>query len=131
MIDVTCAIIERDGLVLAARRGASMHLPHEWEFPGGKLRPGEQEAECLIREVREELSIEVTPERRLRDSVHDYGGKHVRLIPYVCRFVSGKIVLLEHAEARWLNPEELRGLNWCAADIPVLKEYLGSIKQSR
>jgi len=127
MIKVTCAIIERGGLVLAAQRSSSMHLPLRWEFPGGKLKAGEDETECLIREVREELSIKITPERRLRESAYDYGDKHVLLIPYVCRFVSGEIVLLEHVEARWLNPEELESLNWCAADIPVLREYLSSL----
>jgi 8-oxo-dGTP diphosphatase len=127
MLDVTCAVIERRGLVLAARRGPSMHLPFEWEFPGGKLRKGEEERECLVREVREELSIGIEPIRRLGDSEHDYGDKHVRLIPYVCRFVSGEIVLHEHDKARWLRPDGLKSLNWCAADIPVLREYLRSL----
>lgn len=127
MIEVTCAIIERAGLVLAARRSASMHLPLKWEFPGGKLRQGEGEHDCLIREVLEELSIVIAPLRRLRVSEHDYGDKHVRLIPFVCGYVSGEIALHEHAEARWLVADRLRQLDWCAADIPVLDEYLGSI----
>ena len=57
-IHVTCAIIERNGLVLAARRSASMHLPLKWEFPGGKIRAGEDPGECLKREIREELDLE-------------------------------------------------------------------------
>jgi len=127
MIEVTCALIEREGLILAARRSASMHLPLKWEFPGGKLRDGEEETACLIREVREELSLEVSPLRRLSPSEHDYGDKHIRLIPYVCVYISGQVVLHEHAEARWFRAEGLKELDWCAADIPVLKEYLRSL----
>jgi 8-oxo-dGTP diphosphatase len=104
-----------------------MHLPLQWEFPGGKLREGESESECLMREIREELAIEVAPLRRLNDSEHDYGDRSVRLIPFVCRFVSGEIVLHEHAEAQWLSPGELSALDWCAADVPVLEEYLSSL----
>jgi len=126
MIDVTCAVIERGALVLAAQRSSSMHLPLKWEFPGGKLRSGEDESGCLVREVREELSIEIRPVRRLGDSIHDYGDKQVRLIPYVCKYFSGEIVLLEHVDCRWLEPWELEGLDWCAADIPVLREYLST-----
>ena len=59
-IQVTCAIIERDGLVLAAQRSAAMSLPHKWEFPGGKIHQGKSTSECLRRELLEELNIHVS-----------------------------------------------------------------------
>lgn len=124
MIDVACAIIERDGKVLAARRGEGMHLAGQWEFPGGKMHEGEGEQDCLVREISEELAITVKPLKRLSDSIHDYSEKKVRLIPYVCRLVSGEIDFAEHAEVRWFSPAELKELRWCAADLPVLEEYL-------
>ena len=69
-LQVSCAIIERDGLVLAARRSATMSLPLKWEFPGGKIDPGESAEECLLRELREELRILVRLEQKLPISTH-------------------------------------------------------------
>lgn len=102
-----------------------MHLPLKWEFPGGKLHEGEAEADCIRREIREELGMEVEPVRRLPDVTHDYGDKHVVLLPFVCRYVSGELRLMEHADSRWLKPPELQSLDWCEADLPVVSEYMG------
>lgn len=124
MLDVTCAIIERHGMVLAVCRGEGMHLQGLWEFPGGKLHQGESPDACVVREVWEELSLMIEPQSRLSDSVHEYPGKTVRLIPFVCELKGGAMELREHSEARWLWPEDLRGIELCPADRPVLDEYL-------
>lgn len=122
---VTCAIVEEGGKVLVAQRSASMVQPLKWEFPGGKVEPGESEKDCLVRECREELDLEVEVLERLEPSTHRYApDQNLVLIPFRCKRVAGILKLREHADARWLAPEDLRELDWAAADIPILESYL-------
>jgi 8-oxo-dGTP diphosphatase len=124
IIDVVCAVIEEKGRVLVTRRGAGMHLEGLWEFPGGKMHEGEDERAALVREIHEELGVEVEPLRRLPDSEHDYGEKHIRLIPWVCRLVAGDIVLHEHSEFKWSEFEDLPKFDWCPADTPIVRRLI-------
>ena len=125
MISVTCAIIVRDGKILAARRAQGTHLGGKWEFPGGKVDEGETEAACIVREIREELSVEIAPTRRLSDSVYDYGDKHIRLIPFECDLIRGEPTANEHASLEWISMEDLATLDWCEADIPIVEQLSG------
>ena len=127
-IRVACAIIEKDGLVLAAQRSAAMKLPHKWEFPGGKLEPGELPEGCLCREIMEELGVSVGINRALSCHTHSYPTFAVTLHPFVVRIDAGEIVLHEHAAIIWLPPERLHELDWLAADRPVIEEYQASIE---
>jgi 8-oxo-dGTP diphosphatase len=122
-IHVTCAIIERDGLVLAAQRSAAMSMPLKWEFPGGKIDPGESAEQCLRRELVEEMGIHVRVGKSLPAHIHHYPTFAVTLYPYVCAIPSGEIVLHEHAAAVWLSPDELHTLDWSEADLPVIAAY--------
>jgi 8-oxo-dGTP diphosphatase len=122
-LHVACALIERGGRVLCVQRSAAMSLPLKWEFPGGKIEHGESVAQCLIREVREELGIEVAVGAALPESAHDYPAFSVVLYPRRCRIVSGEPTLHEHAAARWLRPDELSSVDWAAADLPVLAAW--------
>jgi 8-oxo-dGTP diphosphatase len=128
-VDVTCAIIQRDGLVLAAQRSAVMSLPHKWEFPGGKIDPGESPEECLRRELFEELGIQVRIGQRLPVSVYQYPSFTITLHPFVCTIESGEVVLHEHAAVSWLPPNELHSLDWAEADVPVVALYLSSYSE--
>lgn len=123
-IRVTCAIIVRDAKVLAAQRSERMSHPLKWEFPGGKLHEGESPEECLIREIREELGIEVRPIASLPSSIHHYDHISVELLPFVCKILQGAIVLHEHRSVRWLKPVELVALDWAEADVPVVHAFL-------
>lgn len=124
-IAVVCAlIINNDGLVLAARRSSSMDLPGKWEFPGGKVEPGETPQEALIREIGEELNVIVRISDALSAQVHHYKEKSIQLIPFVCSVQSGEIRLREHQSWNWFDRNELQQLDWAEADIPILKEYL-------
>ena len=123
-IHVTCAIIERDGLVLAAQRSVIMSLPLKWEFPGGKIEPGESPEECLKRELMEEMGIRVKAGQALLLHTHSYPAFTVTLYPFVCSVESGNIVLHEHAAITWLAPGDLHGLDWAEADLPVIQSYL-------
>jgi len=123
-IHVACAIIEQDGLVLAARRSASMTLPLKWEFPGGKIEAGESRPECLVRELREEMGVEISVGVPLTPTTHHYPTFTVTLHPFICRIESGAITLHEHVAMAWLAPDQLLTLDWAEADGPVLAEYL-------
>lgn len=124
LIKVTCAIIEQHGRVLVTQRSAKMALPLLWEFPGGKLEDGETEEACLIREIQEELSLDIKPLRRLTPVRQQHEDKTIELIPYISHYDKGIIHLLEHRTYHWVKPEDLRTYTWCPADIPIVDEYL-------
>jgi len=84
MIEVCCAIIVEGDKILATRRSHGMHLAGFWEFPGGKIEPGETAEACIIREIREELNIEIKVENRLLPVEHHYPEKSIRLMPFMC-----------------------------------------------
>lgn len=126
-VHVACAIIERDGLVLSAKRSASMNLPLKWEFPGGKIEPGEGREECLKRELVEEMGVEIEVGRPLTPATHRYPTFTVTLYPYVCSIVSGDITLHEHSAVTWLPAARMHELDWADADIPVIAEYQQSV----
>jgi 8-oxo-dGTP diphosphatase len=124
MTDVTCAIIRNDeGLVLAVRRGPGMSNEGKWEFPGGKIRAGEDHEDCIIREIDEELGISIIITGRLDAVEHDYGNKQIRLIPFICETLSSKPVLREHDNYMWVAPGELAGLDLTPPDITVAEQY--------
>ena len=119
-IQVACAIIQKDGLILAARRPATASLPLKWEFPGGKLEPGETAEECLLRELREELGIRVRICQKLEPLTHAYPDLTVTLYPFHCDQPTGELTLHEHQAACWLPAERLHTLDWAEADLPLI-----------
>jgi len=127
-IQVACAIVEADRHILVTQRSATMSLPLKWEFPGGKIAPDELPAECLRRELIEELGLYITVGRALPPHTHSYHTFTVTLHPFVCTIASGEITLHEHAAYAWLSPEDLYSLDWAEADLPVLQTYLDSLK---
>jgi len=128
MIEVTCAIIvAEDGKVLVAQRSESMTHPLKMEFPGGKIEPGETAEQCLIREIKEELDVNVQILCELISNQHAYPGFSIKLTPFVCRITAGDILLKEHVAYTWLDNSELPGLDWVAADVPVVMNYLNHV----
>ena len=129
-IHVACAIIEKEGLVLAAQRSATMSLPLKWEFPGGKVDPGETPVACLRRELMEEMSAKVKIRHSLPQHTHYYPTFTVTLYPFICSITSKELRLHEHAAITWLPPRELHTLDWAEADIPVIESYLAEGENS-
>jgi len=119
-IHVACAIIERDGLTLAALRSEKQSLPLLWEFP----EAGESYEECLVRELQEELGVHISVGKPLQFATHSYATFTVTLYPFLCKILSGELTLHEHAEIAWLPPAALPTLDWAEADLPVIKDYL-------
>ena len=130
MIHVACAIIEKDGKVLSVQRSETMSLPLKWEFPGGKIDEGEGPEQCLMREVREELGIEVVLVHALSPVSHQYPDFKVTLYPFICRITAGEVTLYEHKACAWLPPEKLHELDWAAADLPLIEGYRKAYPQT-
>lgn len=129
MINVTCAIIRNDeNDVLIVRRGEKSDHPFKWEFPGGKINDDETEEECIIREIREELSMEIVICKRLQDTEFDYGIKQIRLIPFVCDTLDELPVLSEHIAFRWIGAGELKDVDFSDADVIVAENFLKDAK---
>lgn len=124
MINVTCAIIFFDNQILVTQRSEKMKLPLKWEFPGGKLEENESEIDCIKREIKEELNIEIEVLKSLSNSIYDYGTFKINLIPFISNYVSGEIVLSEHKDYKLLNKFELLNLDWAEADLPIVEEFL-------
>lgn len=121
MIKVTCAIIVEKDKVLAARRSENMPHPLKWEFPGGKLKNGERPEVCIVREIREELGIEVEVKHMLSSLTHHYQEHSIKLIPFICHMMDGIISLAEHMEYCWIAPAKLAEIDWLEADIEVAR----------
>jgi len=125
MIPVTCAIIRNeDNEILVVQKGEKTDLPYKWEFPGGKLRDGESDEMCIIREIREELSMEIIICSRSEPVVYDYGHIEIKLIPFVCDTLDELPVLSEHVDFKWVTPEDLRSVDLCEADVLVADRYI-------
>lgn len=124
MLHVTCAIIEHYDQILICQRSATMKLPLKWEFPGGKIEADESKANCLRREIREELALEIEVGTELTIVTHHYTNFSISLYPFVCTLLGGELLLAEHAQAIWVAKEELSNYDWAAADVPIVNEYL-------
>jgi 8-oxo-dGTP diphosphatase len=123
-IKVTCAIILIGEKVLAVQRSETMSLPLKWEFPGGKIEPNESEKDCIKREIKEELDIEIGIIKRLTSSFFDYPEISIELIPFLVNHITGNISLKEHKQYLLSTKHELKDLDWADADLPILKQLL-------
>jgi len=129
-IGVACAIVvDLDHSILVTQRSQSMSLPLKWEFPGGKIEPNETVEECLIREIKEELRIDIEILKRLEPNSHTYPTLTINLIPFICKVIGGKINLAEHAAYKWVDANELLILDWADADVPIVKNCLNYLNQ--
>jgi 8-oxo-dGTP diphosphatase len=124
MINVTCAIIFFDNKILVTQRSEKMKLPLKWEFPGGKLEDGESEIDCIKREIKEEINIEIEILEKISNGIYDYGTFKINLIPFISKYVSGEIILSEHKDYKLLDKSELLNLDWAEADLPIVEEFL-------
>lgn len=124
MITVTAAIIQTNGKTLAARKKSGLPLAGLWEFPGGKIEPGETPEESLKRELEEELGILCRIGQYFGESIYDYNDKVVHLLGYLVTPVTTSFTLTDHDEIRWLTPEELFSVNWAPADLPLVEKLL-------
>ena len=120
-IEVVAAILYRDGAYFATQRGYG-EFEGMWEFPGGKIEPGESREVALKREIQEELGIDITIDKFLCTTDYDYPSFHLTMRCYLCSVESGMIELREHKSARWLTVESLDSVEWLPADKEIINK---------
>lgn len=118
-IEVVAAVIRRDGKYFATQRGYGEFKDY-WEFPGGKIEPGETREDALRREIREELDTEIRIDAFLTTVEYDYPSFHLTMHCFLCSVCSGRLTLKEHENALWLSDEQLDSLVWLPADLKVI-----------
>lgn len=126
MIDVVAAIItNNEGKILITQRNFKKSQGGLWEFPGGKIEKGETREEAIIREIKEELTIEINVESYFSEKIFEYPEKSINLIAFNCRIKSGNIYLTEHEEARWVEKKDLNKFEFASADTFIVKKLQG------
>lgn len=129
-IHVVAAVILRDGKVFATQRGYGAYKDY-WEFPGGKIEPGETAEEALAREIREELDTEIAVEAPFEQVEYDYPEFHLSMQCFLCRVIRGSLVLKEHEDAAWLDRERLDDVRWLPADETVISRLREILPEGR
>lgn len=126
-IEVVAAVIKKGDRIFATQRGYG-DFKDGWEFPGGKVEPGESPQQALAREIREELRTEIQVDEYLCTVDHDYPKFHLTMHCYLCSILSGELTLTEHEAARWLALNEIWSVDWLPADVDVVKALLVYIR---
>lgn len=122
MKEVTAAIILKGNKVLIAQRAPADNLAGKWEFPGGKLEFRETLQECLKREIREELDVEIEVLDFFGESIYGYHSGTIKLMAYWCKWISGDFTLRVHTKIAWVNQHELDLYDFAPADIPLVEK---------
>lgn len=118
-IKVVAAIIKNEDKILATKRGYGEFI-NMWEFPGGKIESGETKKQALVREIKEELNIEISVDNFALDIEYQYPNFYLFMSCFMCSIKEGSIELLEHNDGKWITKEELNTLNWLPADIDAV-----------
>ena len=129
-IEVVAAIILRERRIFATQRGYG-EWKDWWEFPGGKIEPGESPEDALKREIREELATEIEVDELLTTVEYDYPKFHLTMHCYLCTIISGDLSLLEHEDARWFAIDELDCVKWLPADKDVIEKLSTSFAMQK
>ena len=120
IIAVSAAVIVSDGRIFATQRGYGDWKDY-WEFPGGKIEPGETPRQALVREIEEELETEITVGPFLKTVEYDYPKFHLTMHCFLCELISDHVVLLEHEATKWLDRDELDSVDWLPADLGLVE----------
>ena len=120
-VHVVAAILEREGRFLCVQRGPHSfgYISYKYEFPGGKVEPNENEESALVRELKEELSLNITVKEHFMSVNHKYPDFDLQMEVFICHTNDPKLFLTEHITYTWLPPKKMLSLDWAAADIPI------------
>lgn len=124
--EVVAAVIINHNRILCMQRNSSKYdyISLKFEFPGGKIVPGESKEQALIREINEELDLNIEIVKEFLTVDHDYPDFRIIMHSFICKSPTNKINLKEHIDYKWLTKNELVDLNWAAADIPIVKKLI-------
>lgn len=120
-IEVVAAVIKHDNKIFTSRRNYG-EFENMWEFPGGKIEEGETREDALIREIKEELELNIEVNKYLTTVEYDYPNFHLIMHCFMCTVIGGELRLNVHNDAKWTTLEELDKLNWIPADILVVEK---------
>ena len=125
---VSAAVIYRANHILCVQRPqhSKEYVSLKWEFPGGKVEEGEQLEEALVREIREELSVDIEISEFFMTVEHTYPDFLLVMHVYRCYLTEGEVILNEHVDMKWLKVDELDQLDWAEADIPIVERLMGA-----
>jgi 8-oxo-dGTP diphosphatase len=117
---VTAALIRDEGRILIAQRGRSKRFGWKWEFPGGKVRVDETPEDCLRREIKEELNLEIQVEKHFCTTYHQYPDFNIELIAFWCSILGGTLKLADHEQVRWVTVQEMNQYSFVEADLNLI-----------
>lgn len=120
VVEVVAGVICDGRRFLATQRGYG-EQKDGWEFPGGKMEPGETPEEALVRELQEELAVKVSVGNLVTTVEYDYPKFHLTMHTFLCRIISGEPTLLEHENSKWLDKSTIRSVDWLPADVAVVE----------
>jgi 8-oxo-dGTP diphosphatase len=123
-IEVTAAIIRQGNKVLICQRDSNDDIPDLWEFPGGKVEPGESLEDCIRREIQEELELQIEPQAIFGTTTYDYRDRQLHFTFYTAVIKSGTMVLNVHQDARWITLQELENFSFMPGDVPVVERLI-------
>lgn len=125
-IEVVAAIIQNNNQILCVQRGPSKYayVSHKYEFPGGKVEVGETKEQAIIREIKEELHIDIINPQFYLTVEHTYPDFAIVMHSFLCVTETQQLTLTEHIDAKWLKNSELELLDWAEADVPIVKKLI-------
>jgi 8-oxo-dGTP diphosphatase len=128
-IEVVAAVIQHQNKILAVQRGPAKYayISEKWEFPGGKMEAEETEEQTIIREIREELDMQIAVKAKLLTVEHTYPDFHLTMHAYLCETKQSEPTLTEHLAYRWLSMDELEEIDWAGADVPIVEVLKQSV----
>lgn len=121
IVRVVAAVIKKDNMIFATQRGYG-EFKGGWEFPGGKIEPGEKPQEALVREIKEELDTEIDVGELIDTVEYDYPNFHLSMQCFWCCIKEGKLILKEHEAAKWLTKDKLFSIDWLPADKGLVEK---------
>lgn len=125
-IEVVAAIIKHEDKILCVQRGENKfdYISKKYEFPGGKIELGETKEQTIIREIKEELLMNIQTETEFLTVEHEYPDFILTMHSFICSCNNNKVHLTEHIDYKWLSLSELEGLDWAGADVPIVEKLI-------
>ena len=127
MITVVAALIKKDNKYLIAQR-LKGSLENKWEFPGGKVEPGETEEHALEREIKEEFNVDIIAKKFITNNICEYPERTIDLRLYLCEYISGEFILMDHKQYKFVGLDEMLNYDLAPADIPLAKHLIRKMK---
>ena len=127
-VEVVAAVIMHNQKILCVQRSENKYayISKKFEFPGGKMEEGETKKQTIIREIKEELNMDIVPGEQLKTVEHEYPDFNLTMHSFISECLSTEVFLSEHIDYKWLSVSELESLDWAAADLPIVEQLINS-----